>query len=109
MKDKEHIRSIRNNKDTTGYTHHILNTGHSYGPIDDTMEIVTILKKGKHSNTMEKYHIFCVKKCDRHLNNIHINNQNPIFNSICSHYNEHLYPLSHPTLPLYPLPLPHYQ
>jgi hypothetical protein len=78
---KEHIRSIRNNKDTTGHTHHILNTGHSYGPINDTMETVTILKKGKHLNT-KKYHIYCVQKCDRHMKDTHTDNQNPILNSI---------------------------
>jgi hypothetical protein len=26
---KEHIRDIRNNKDKTGYSQHILNTGHT--------------------------------------------------------------------------------
>jgi transposase-like protein len=41
---EEHIRSIRNSKDTTGYTYHILNTGHTYGPIDDKVEIVKLLK-----------------------------------------------------------------
>jgi hypothetical protein len=41
----ECIPVARNNKDTTGYAQHISNTGHSYGPIDDTMEIMPILKK----------------------------------------------------------------
>jgi hypothetical protein len=36
---KEHMRNINNNK-KTGYMQHILNTGHTYGSINDTMEIM---------------------------------------------------------------------
>jgi hypothetical protein len=36
---KEHIYTIRNNSNS-GYSNHILNTGHAYGTITDTMDIV---------------------------------------------------------------------
>jgi hypothetical protein len=55
---KEHIRDIRTNNGNTGYANHILNTGHAYGPITDTMEIITTGKKGKHLNTLETYYIY---------------------------------------------------
>jgi hypothetical protein len=35
---KEHIRDIRNNRDNTGYLNHILNTRHTYGTLEDTMQ-----------------------------------------------------------------------
>jgi hypothetical protein len=35
---KEHINNIRQNKEKSGYSQHILNTNHRYGTIDDTME-----------------------------------------------------------------------
>jgi hypothetical protein len=47
MQYKEHIRNNKNNRDNTGYTEHILNTRHSYGTIQDTMEIITIKKDKK--------------------------------------------------------------
>jgi hypothetical protein len=57
-KDKEHIHDIRGNNGNTGYSDHILNTGHTYGTITDTMEIITTGIKGRYLNTLEKYHIY---------------------------------------------------
>jgi hypothetical protein len=37
---KEHIHDIRSNNSNTGYSNHILNTGHTCGTITDTMEII---------------------------------------------------------------------
>jgi hypothetical protein len=65
-----------------------MNTGHSYSPIDDMMEIITILKKGKHLNTVEKYHIYCAQKENRHLNDTHTDSQNSIFNFIHNHHHQ---------------------
>jgi hypothetical protein len=45
---KEHIRDIHNNKSTSRYVKHILDTGHAFGNMDDSMEIVKIQQKGSH-------------------------------------------------------------
>jgi hypothetical protein len=50
---KEHIYDIRSKNSNSGYANHILNTGHTYGPIDDVMEIVEMGKKGKYLNTLK--------------------------------------------------------
>jgi hypothetical protein len=42
---KEHIHDIRSNNSNTGYANHILNTGHTYGTITDTMEIIKTERK----------------------------------------------------------------
>jgi hypothetical protein len=55
---KEYIHAIRNNNGNSGYSNHILNTGHASGNITGTMKIVKIDNKGKHLNTLEKYHIY---------------------------------------------------
>jgi hypothetical protein len=55
---KEHIRDIRNNKSTSGYVQHILDTGHAFGNMDDSMEIVKIQQKGSHLNTLENFYIY---------------------------------------------------
>jgi hypothetical protein len=36
------------------YSNHVLNTGHTYGTISHTMEIIKMEKKGKHLNSLEK-------------------------------------------------------
>jgi hypothetical protein len=55
---KELIRDIKNNRDNIGYAEHVLNTRHSHGTIQDTMEIKTILK-GPVMDTIKKIHIHC--------------------------------------------------
>jgi hypothetical protein len=42
---KEHIRSIRYNREDSGYATHILNNTHSYGKIEDIMERIDKAKK----------------------------------------------------------------
>jgi hypothetical protein len=42
---KEHILAIKNSDGNSGYSKHILNTGHKYGPMTETMDIVKTRKK----------------------------------------------------------------
>jgi hypothetical protein len=44
------------------YSNHILNTGHTYRTTADTMEIITIGRKGKYLNTLEKYHVYEISR-----------------------------------------------
>jgi hypothetical protein len=50
---KENIHDINSSNGKTGYANQILNTGHAYGTMTDTMNIITIGRKGKHLNTLE--------------------------------------------------------
>jgi hypothetical protein len=78
---KEHIRDIRNNRETSG-VQHILETGHSFGKMNDIMEIIKIERKGSYLNTLENFYIFKLFKQGNQLNNISSNTHNPIFNVI---------------------------
>jgi hypothetical protein len=51
---KEHIYNIKSNNSNTGYSRHILDTGHSYGTMENTMDVIRIGKKGRYLNTLEK-------------------------------------------------------
>jgi hypothetical protein len=82
---KEHIRAIRHNKETSGYAKHILKSGHSYSSINDIMDIIKVKRKGKHLDTLERFHIFCTFKQNKHLNDNNIDVHNPIFNAIYKH------------------------
>jgi hypothetical protein len=46
------------------------------------MEIIKAENKGKHLDTLEKYHIFCSYKQRQHLKDNSIDAYNPIFNAI---------------------------
>jgi hypothetical protein len=45
---KEHIQATRNNNSNSGYSNHIVNTGHTYGTIADTMDVIRTGRKGRH-------------------------------------------------------------
>jgi hypothetical protein len=47
---KEHVQDIKNNKSRTGFSHHILNTGHAY----DSMGNLNFQEKGIYLNTYAK-------------------------------------------------------
>jgi hypothetical protein len=42
---REHNQAIRNNSSNVAYSSHILNTGHTYGTITDTVGIIRTHKK----------------------------------------------------------------
>jgi hypothetical protein len=54
------------------------------GSITDTVEIMKIGRKGKHLNTLEKYHIYKISKEGIHMNDIHDETYNPIYEVINS-------------------------
>jgi hypothetical protein len=79
---KKHIQASRNNTSNSGYSSHILNTGHTYGTVTDTVDIIRIREKGKHLNTLGKCHIYKISKNNLHINDKNIDTHNPIFRTL---------------------------
>jgi hypothetical protein len=79
---KEHIYDIKSNNSNTGYSNHILNSGHNYGTIEDTMEIITMGRKGQYLKTLEKYHIPKVSRKNLHMNDTSSDAHHPIFEEL---------------------------
>jgi hypothetical protein len=48
---KEHIQANRSYNDNSGYSHNILNTGHTYGTLTVTINLTITEKKAKYLNT----------------------------------------------------------
>jgi hypothetical protein len=59
---KEHIQAIRNNNSNSAYSSHIMNKGHTYGSITDTVDTTRTQTVGKLLNALEKYHIYTYTK-----------------------------------------------
>jgi hypothetical protein len=66
------MHAIRNNSSNPGYSNHIPDTGHICGTIMDSMDIIKTGKKGKHLNTLGKYHIYIANKDNLHINHTYI-------------------------------------
>jgi hypothetical protein len=83
---KEHTRAIWFNKDNSRFANRILNIMHSYGTIEETMEILKASKKSWYLDTLEKYFIFQYNQNRDQLNEMHTSTYNPIFNTLYQYY-----------------------
>jgi hypothetical protein len=43
------------------------------------MDVIRIGRKGRHLNTLERYHIYKTYQNNLHMNDVHIEAHNPIF------------------------------
>jgi hypothetical protein len=85
---KEHIHDIRHNNGNTGYSEHILNTEHTCGTMENTMDIIETNKKGQCLNTLENYHIYIATRNNIHMNNTNKDTHNSIFKELYTISNE---------------------
>jgi hypothetical protein len=61
---------------------HTLNTGHKYGTIIDTKDIIRTHRKGKHLYALEKYHIYKISNSNFQMNDSNIDTYNRIFRAV---------------------------
>jgi hypothetical protein len=99
--DIRNTHDIRSNNSNTGYSNRILDIGNTYGTVQDTMEIITLAKKGKYLNALERYHIYKVSRDNLSMNDSHIDTYNPIFETLYRIYIKQQNTLP----PILPLPL----
>jgi hypothetical protein len=83
---KEHIHAIHTNKTTSRYAQHIFETGHAYGIIENTLNILHCEKNGPLMNSLEQFHIHRLTKDRLQLNDTYTDTYNPIFDLIATHY-----------------------
>jgi hypothetical protein len=60
----------------------ILNMGHKFGTITDTMDIIRTHRKRKHLNTLEKYHIYKSSNDNLQMDDTNTDTHNPIFKAL---------------------------
>jgi hypothetical protein len=73
-----HFQVIRDINSNSGYSNHILNTGHKYGTITDIMDTIRTLREGKHLNTLENYYIYKARRDNLQINVTRTDTHNPI-------------------------------
>jgi hypothetical protein len=79
---KEHISDIVHNTDKTGYSQHILKSGHERAHNITQMEILETHNKSSYLNTLEEFHIFKCRKKGPILNDMQFDMYDPIFEVI---------------------------
>jgi hypothetical protein len=71
--------TIKYNKDASTYAQHIPNAGHPYGNIQSTMKIIQLTHKGRHMDSLEKFHVYSMHQQNKQMNEVLFDLQNPIF------------------------------
>jgi hypothetical protein len=75
------LEDVRINRSKTGFSHHILNTGHAY----DNLKMLNIKEKGPYLNTVEKFRIYKIKETGILINDDCADTYNPIFELLLQH------------------------
>jgi hypothetical protein len=79
---KEHINTIRTNRQNSKFAQHILDTGYEYDTLEQTMKILHVEKKGPKLNTLERFYIDDITKKDLQMNDTFTDIHNPIFDTL---------------------------
>ena len=58
MRFHEHYNDYKYANNKSKFAQHVLDEGHSFGPMTNIMDIIHIEKKGRMLDTLEKYYIY---------------------------------------------------
>jgi len=78
----EHKHAFRDNSYTPKFAQHLTEQAHSFGTIQNTMEILQYQKKGAHLNTVERFYIHAEYTANNHLNDSQNIFPNAIFDTL---------------------------
>jgi len=82
---REHYNDFKYSNNRSTFAQHVINEGHSFGPIDEIMNIIHYERKGKMLDTLEKFYIYRETKNGNQMNDRLTVPSNPIFETIVKH------------------------
>ena len=86
MKYNEHKRASHNNRPSSIFAQHLNEHAHSFGTINNTMQVLHYQKNGPHLNTIEYFYIQIEVASNDHLNDSHTVFPDRIFDTILKTY-----------------------
>jgi len=79
MRYKEHKTAFQNNNQTYSFAKHLTQESHSFGPMNEIMQVLQRHKKVPHLNTIDRFHIHAESLTNNHLIDDHTIFPNAIF------------------------------
>jgi transposase-like protein len=79
---QEHLRDYKYNLGSSKFAQHVTQNAHSFGPIDEIMEVLHLTSKGAVMNTLEKFHIYRLTKKGVQINDKSTSTQNILFDTL---------------------------
>ena len=65
---REHYNDFKNRQGSSKFTQRLIDNGHSFSPINETMKILHTIRKGSMMNTLENFHIYRETKNETQIN-----------------------------------------
>ena len=81
MRFKEHFWDYNYNNRKSNFAQHLIDKNHTFGTMEEIMNIVYITKKGKLMDTLERFHIYETRR-NNQINDKNTVHQNIIFYTI---------------------------
>jgi hypothetical protein len=78
---KEHYSDFKNAHNKSKFAQHVIEGGHSFGPMNEIMEPLHIANKGRMLDTLEKFYIYKETKLNNQIDKLTVQ-YNPIFEAI---------------------------
>jgi predicted RNA-binding Zn-ribbon protein involved in translation (DUF1610 family) len=79
---KQHKTAFRTNNRNYSFAKHLMDTGHSFGPINEIMSVLHCHRKGIDLNSVENFYIHAEARHNNHLNDDHTFSSNAIFDTL---------------------------
>jgi hypothetical protein len=68
MRFREHFNDFEHGNGCSKFVHHLIESRRAIGCIDEIMNVLHTIKKGKMMDTIEKFHIYKEAKFDNQIN-----------------------------------------
>jgi hypothetical protein len=82
LRFREHYRDYKYANNKSKFAQHIIEEGHSFGPIDNIMDIIHIANKGRMLDALEKFYIYRKTQLGTQINNKLTVQANSVFEAI---------------------------
>jgi len=79
---REHYNDFKYSNNRATFAKHVINEGHSFGSMNEIMNVVHFERKGKMLDTLEKFYIYRETKNGNQINDRLTVKSNPIFETI---------------------------
>jgi hypothetical protein len=82
---RENYNDYKYANNRSNFVQHVIDEGHSFGPMNDIMKIVHVAEKGRMLDTLERFYIYREKKYLNQINEKLTIQSNPIFEAVVHH------------------------
>jgi len=82
---REHYNDYKYGHNKSKFAQHVIDEGHSFGPMNEIMEVTHVAKKGRMLDTLEKFYVYKETKHGNQINEKLTGQPNPIFEALLQH------------------------